>query len=342
MIRYTKWVAAIATAVALVWGYIWWTAPLVVGVEGPEKQPIPAGLAIAAAVTLLGWWTVLVMRIARSDGRPLKSPSLIAAFVLAAAPVLLAVFLIVFSNEVIGVWLFLFLGIPGLLGGLLIASAGNDPSNSGSKIRNYLNEPAADRRANIRKRILWATAGLLVLVGALLVWFGIPFVKHDPGGSSDPVGASDSGTFANIRGELLEASKQSPLGAVGDCVNITGPSKNDATVQKISCGDKSAAYRIFQLADEPRDCAADSDQRYAPRATDEGNLILCLDYNWAHGLCIYPGSARGPWHAVRNDCHSGGERPVEVQYDTANAQGCPTGGYPHQERRFTICSTLLP
>ena len=192
------------------------------------------------------------------------------------------------------------------------------------------------------RRQAWATAGLLVLVGALLVWFGIPFVKHDPGGSSDPVGASDSGTFANIRGELLEASKQSPLGAVGDCVNITGPSKNDATVQKISCGDKSAAYRIFQLADEPRDCAADSDQRYAPRATDEGNLILCLDYNWAHGLCIYPGSARGPWHAVRNDCHSGGERPVEVQYDTANAQGCPTGGYPHQERRFTICSTLLP
>jgi len=281
------------------------------------------------------------MRIARADGRSLRSRSIVAAFAMATIPLLLSVFFITFSNEVVGVWLFLLVGIPALLGGILVVLAGNGVRASGSKVGDFFNEANESRRINLRRRALWVAAGLLVAIGALVAFVGNPF-SHDeaesPAGSPRQFNADN---FANIRGELRENSLRSPLGSVGDCVTLAGTSRNDATAQRINCGDKAAAYRIFQLAEQPGDCAADSDQRYAPKQTDEGRFILCLDYNWAHGLCIFPGSAHGRWHAVRDDCSSGGERPIEVQYDTANAQGCATGGYPHQVRRFTICATQL-
>lgn len=342
MRRYAKCVAAIATAVAIVWFYFWITAPNVVGIDGPERPRIPAGLAIAVAVSLLGWWGVLVSRAARRDGHSLRSRSIVGAFALVATPLLLSVFLIVFSNEVFGVMLFLTAGIPAFLGASLVSFGDNSGSASGSKMSEYLNEPEKARRAKVRKRVLWAIAGLLVAIGALLAFIGFPFSNFESEMSSETSVVSRSDDFSNIRGEFRETSQRSPLGAVGDCITIMGPSRNDVTVHKANCADKSAAYRIFQLAEQADDCAVDSDQRYAPRQKDEGNLILCLDYNWAHGLCIFPGSSHGLWHAVRDDCKSGGQRPIEVQYDTANAQRCATGGYPHQVRRFTICSIQLP
>lgn len=342
MTRYAKWVAAISTAVAIVWFYFWCTAPNVVGIDGPERPRIPAGLAIAVAVSLLGWWGVLVSRAARKEGHSLRSRSIVGAFALVAIPLLLSVFLVIFSNEVFGVMLFLTVGIPAFLGASLVSFGDNSRTASGSKIDEYLNEPAKGRRAKVRRRVLWAIAGMLVIIGALLAFIGIPFSNFESEKSSESSAVSKSDNFSNIRGEFRGTSQRSPLGTVGDCVSITGPSRNEAIVQQVNCGDKSAAYRIFQLAEQPGDCAVDSDQRYAPRRTDEGSLILCLDYNWAHGLCIFPGNSHGLWHAVRDDCRSGGEQPIEVRYDTANAQGCPTGGYPHQVRRFTVCSTLLP
>jgi len=43
MTRNVKWVAAIGTAVAIGWFYLWWTAPNVAGIDGPERPRIPAG-----------------------------------------------------------------------------------------------------------------------------------------------------------------------------------------------------------------------------------------------------------------------------------------------------------
>jgi hypothetical protein len=111
-------------------------------------------------------------------------------------------------------------------------------------------------------------------------------------------------------------------------------------IARVGCAEMAAAYRIVQLADELNLCVADADQRYAPRETDEGRLILCLDYNWATGLCIFPGSTSGRWHAIRDECGPGGEQPTEIVYNVSNAQRCPRGGYPHPVRRFAVCATL--
>lgn len=340
MIRIARAVAFVAAGVAIVWLYRWWTAPLVAGVDGPERARIPAGLAIAVAVALLGWWSAVAVRSAQGDDRSPKWSSMIFAFVWSATPMLMAIYLICLSNEVIGVWMFLSAGLPAFGAGL-VSLADSGARDSGSMTSLASDGPKNDRNKPDRRRFRLAVAGSVCVIGLLTAWFGPSFIEDALAGSNRHAAPGTSDDFTKIRGEFRDSSQRSPWGGVGDCVNIAGPVHNAAIVQRIACSDKSAAYRIFQLADHAGDCAEDADRSYVPANADEGNLVLCLDYNWVGGLCVFPGNSSGRWHAVRDDCQPGGEKPLQVQYDVVNAQGCPTGGYPHQVRRFTVCTERL-
>ncbi|WP_157897262.1 hypothetical protein [Mycobacteroides franklinii] len=341
--RLSKWTvvaAAISSLIAVILFCFWWAAPLVPGPEGIERAPIPAGLALFTAVSVLMWWNALALTTLRLSGGATRGALFWAAEFVATAPVLLSVALVIFSNEIVGVWLFIILGFAGFVGGLILVAAAAPPSAPGSKISEYLNSEEIADTKRARSRILIACGIVLVAAACAIVWFGIPSL--DSGAhKAGPTRVFKSGNFVNIDGEFRDTGKRSPLGGVGGCIALSGADRSSVAAKSIDCSDQQAAYRIFQLADDPSECAVDSDQRYAPRKTDEGPLILCLDYNWAKGLCIFPGDTSTRVHAIRDVCGRGGERPTEILYDVGNAQQCPTGGYPHPARRFTVCSEKL-
>lgn len=332
-------VSALSAVAALVYGYRWWTAPLVMTDDGYGRSLIPSGLIVLAVIAVAGGWNAFALRAARrvGDGQVRRAPFLVGEAV-AIGPLVLVAALLLWSNQTIGVWLFIFLGLPTLFAGLMTATT-PPPAGSDTTVHRYLNEDKIAQRTRRRRRYLaWGAAAVLLVIGLVVVVVGFPASSDPQTGAS--TAAQPTNNFANIAGEFIATDTTTPLGTIGDCVSLTGPSRQDATIARVDCATPAAAYRIIQLADEPSQCVADTDQRYAPRKSDQGRHILCLDYNWATGLCIFPGSTSGRWHAVRDECGPGGEEPTEILYNTGNAQGCPRGGYPHPIRQFAVCATL--
>lgn len=333
-------VSAVSALAALVYGYRWWTAPLVMSDDGYGRSLIPSGLVVLVVIAVAGGWSAVALRVARrvGDGEIRRMPFLVGEAV-AIGPLALISLMLLLSNQTIAVWLFIFIGIPTLFVGLLIATT-PPPLSADSTLQRYFNEDVIAQRTRRKRRLLaWGAAAVVLAVGLVAVVIGFP------GGSDEqsairPAPDASPTNFANIAGEFIATDTSSPLGTVGDCVSLSGPSRQDAAIARVDCAALKAAYRIVQLAEEPNLCVADVDQRYAPRKTDEGRLILCLDYNWATGLCIFPGSTSGRWHAIRDECGPGGEEPTEVLHNASNAQGCPRGGYPHPVRTFAVCATL--
>ncbi|MBU8820348.1 hypothetical protein KL864_31190 [Mycolicibacterium goodii] len=334
--------SSLSAVAALVYGYRWWTAPLVMSDDGYGRSLIPPGLIVLVVVALVGGWNVLALRVARrvGEGEIRRTPFLVGEAVAIGPLLLTASMMLVFTNQAIPVWFYMFIGVPTLFVGLMIATSPPSPSDN-TPLQRYLNEDAISQRDRQKRRRFagWAAAAVLLVVGLVVVVVGFPGAGEEQPSDQQPP-KSSSANFANIAGELIATDKSSPLGTVGDCVSLSGPSRQDVTIAALDCAVPEAAYRIVQLADEPNQCVADADQRYAPRKTDEGPHILCLDYNWASGLCIFPGTTSGRWHAIRDDCGPGGEQPTEVLYGVSNAQGCPLGGYPHPVRKFAVCATL--
>ncbi|MDX1876087.1 hypothetical protein SBI67_28545 [Mycolicibacterium sp. 120266] len=309
--------------------------------EGYGRGLIPLGLTLSATIAVAGGWNGVALRGARrvGDGKIRRRPVLIGEAV-AMGPLALVTLLLLFSNQTIAVWLFVLISIPMLFVGLLIATA-PPPLSSDTALHRYLHADAITRRAHRKRRyVVWAVVVVVLAVGLLVLVTGFPSASEEKTAARNASDTSPTNNFANIADEFIATDRSSPLGAVGNCVSLTGPSRQDVTIKRVDCSTMDAAYRIVQLSDEPHQCVADVDQRYAPRKTDEGSLILCLDYNWATGLCIFPGATSGRWYAIRAECGPGGEEPTEVLNNVSNARGCPRGGYPHPVRRFAVCSTL--
>jgi hypothetical protein len=333
-------VSVVSALAALMYGYLWWTAPVMTD-EGYGRGLIPPGLTLSATIAVAAGWNVVALRGAQRVGEgEIRHRPVLAGEAVAMCPLALVALLLLFSNQTIAVWFFVFVSVPTLFIGLLIATA-PPPLGSDTALHRYLNEDAIAQRARRKRRyLIWAVVAVVLAVGLLIIVVGFPGVTDEQSAARIAPEASPRNNFANIADELIAPDQSSPLGTVGNCVSLSGPSRQDVTIKRVDCSTKDAAYRIVQLSDEPHECVADVDQRYAPRKTDEGSLILCLDYNWATGLCIFPGTTSGRWYAIRAECGPGGEEPTEVLNNVSNAQRCPRGGYPHPVRKFAVCSTL--
>ncbi|RIR82149.1 hypothetical protein D2E65_09305 [Mycobacteroides abscessus] len=111
-------------------------------------------------------------------------------------------------------------------------------------------------------------------------------------------------------------------------------------VKSATCGSADSNYRIIKITQRPAGCPTDSDQKFN-RWTKEAELTLCLDYDWSPSSCLSIGGAT--WYATRVPCdRPRSEQPQSVVLDSATVADCPTGGYAHPERRFTICTRLTP
>lgn len=123
---------------------------------------------------------------------------------------------------------------------------------------------------------------------------------------------------------------------VGSCAHLGGkPSRPDFS--PVDCSDKTANYRIVQTAKTPNDCVSDADRRYYLNI--EGHeKTSCLDYNWDETSCISM-TAPIPQKVTCDDKTAASrEKPVKILTSTTDAHGCPSGGFAHPVRRFTVCT----
>ncbi|MEV0682484.1 hypothetical protein AB0I35_01340 [Nocardia sp. NPDC050378] len=132
--------------------------------------------------------------------------------------------------------------------------------------------------------------------------------------------------------------------SVGDCVNLGGTAE-DATIEKASCGSRSANYKVIGKAPNRDGCIADSDQNYFETLDGVETGALCLDIDWVVGGCM--DVAAEQLVARRIDCNASGNEPVRVvtiKSDATSANDCPDDadvGYVYDTRRFVVCAQTL-
>jgi hypothetical protein len=104
----------------------------------------------------------------------------------------------------------------------------------------------------------------------------------------------------------------------------------------VDCGSPDNGYRVIQRVSTPDECVKDADQRFYLNPA-EGQWTACLDYAWSNKDCLSIGDIT----ATRTPCDGTApkrERPTQVVLNTTSTAGCPTGGFAHPVRRFTICT----
>ena len=161
----------------------------------------------------------------------------------------------------------------------------------------------------------------------------------DTASTSTPVAGSTSTPvavdFSQIPGQFPPQALNVPgesIAPVGACVSFEGPSTN-TTLKVVDCGSPNNGYTVIQRVSTPDQCPADVAQKFYMNP-DEGQFTACLDYAWSSADCLSIGKVS----AVRAKCDDvtrpNREKPVNVILNT----DCPTGGFPHAVRKFTVCT----
>ncbi len=70
----------------------------------------------------------------------------------------------------------------------------------------------------------------------------------------------------------------------------------------------------------------------------EGQFIACLDYASSTTDCLSIGEMTAVRAACDDTSKPNREKPLNVILNTTTKTGCPTGGFTHTARRFTICT----
>lgn len=127
---------------------------------------------------------------------------------------------------------------------------------------------------------------------------------------------------------------------VGDCISATG-TLADAVAIPAPCGTSASNYRVIGKAPTNAQCVSDADTTYYEELAIGGEQgALCLDVDWIIGDCMdVSGDA-----AQRVPCDAGTaprEKATAIIADAVDADSCPSGGYAHPERRFTVCTETV-
>jgi hypothetical protein len=71
---------------------------------------------------------------------------------------------------------------------------------------------------------------------------------------------------------------------------------------------------------------------------EEGQFTACLDYAWGAGDCLSIAKLTAVRAACDDTSIANREKPTRVISNSKSASDCPSGGFAHSERRFTICT----
>lgn len=145
--------------------------------------------------------------------------------------------------------------------------------------------------------------------------------------------------FAHIPGQMPAQPPGVPGAAVapvGACVSLTGRSTS-ASLKIVDCESPSNGYTVVQRVATPEQCVRDVDQKFYMNL-EEGQFTACLDYAWGPDDCLSIAKLTASRAACDDKSIANREKPVGVILNSVSARDCPSGGFPHPERRFTICT----
>lgn len=177
------------------------------------------------------------------------------------------------------------------------------------------------------KRLLILASGLFLLLPSC----GVAEVKSAP-----PTQVAD---FEHIPNQMPPQQPGIPgagIAPVGGCVALTGP-RTSVQLSVVDCKSPQNGYKVVQRVSTPDQCVGDVDQRFYMNPP-EGQFTACLDYAWSSTDCL----SIGKYTATRVACDAVAEgdreKPVRLITDSTSLSDCPTGGFAHRVRRFTVCT----
>ncbi|OCB52165.1 hypothetical protein A5722_28230 [Mycobacterium vulneris] len=94
---------------------------------------------------------------------------------------------------------------------------------------------------------------------------------------------------------------------------------------------------VVQRVATPEQCVRDVDQKFYMNL-EEGQFTACLDYAWRADDCLSIAKLTASRVACDDKSIENREKPIRVILNSVSASDCPSGGFPHPERRFTICT----
>ncbi|MGV0586818.1 hypothetical protein ABQE45_24055 [Mycobacteroides chelonae] len=122
---------------------------------------------------------------------------------------------------------------------------------------------------------------------------------------------------------------------MGGCVNLSGEPVN-ASLAVVDCGSDRHTYRVVQRVNIPQECG-DTDRSFYHNSKTTGQYTACLDLAWDKSSCINLGQPVAKVACTDTNA-SQRIRPMKVILNTTSLGGCPSGGYKHPQRRFTVCT----
>ncbi|WP_286143778.1 hypothetical protein [Mycobacterium sp. D16R24] len=205
-------------------------------------------------------------------------------------------------------------------------------------VRTYLSAHS-DRGSSLRKVLILAAIAVL----AVLIVLGVVryFSMNDAVNSMTSKAHESTTVLDGEYGQYPDPSQikstADSLAPVGACVNLGG-TKAASELTVVACGSPENNYRVVQKVLKPSECVSDVDQRYYQNRPSTGEWTACLDYAWALDSCL----GFQDWEVSRVQCRNNEpqrrEKPVRIVLNVTTASACPTGGFAHPVRKFTVCT----
>ncbi|WP_457156351.1 LppU/SCO3897 family protein [Mycobacteroides abscessus] len=143
-------------------------------------------------------------------------------------------------------------------------------------------------------------------------------------------------TFFSILSGFEVRTANTTSADVGTCGQLAGTPANP-TFERLDCSNFKANYRIMQVANTPNECVQDVDRRYY-RNFQGREYTACLDYNWDEQTCISMITPIPQKVACADKSADKREKATKILTSATDTSGCPSGGYTHTVRRFTVCT----
>lgn len=191
-----------------------------------------------------------------------------------------------------------------------------------------------------RKQRYLKLAGLaLVVIVAIAISF-LSVREIFSGGQTSSVEPQETEktSFSSISGQFPQDTRTiNPDFPAGTCVNLHG-SRINTQIDKAGCGSPENNFIVVQQVEKPTECVGDVDQKYYTNTAARGEWTVCMDYYWVQGSCL---SMNG-FEIKRVKCGDSSkparEKPVRLAQNSTSIADCPSGGFDHPVRRFTICT----
>ena len=177
--------------------------------------------------------------------------------------------------------------------------------------------------------------GIALAAGAiLLLYIGGGPTESAPGNSTQGTASARFPMSQIVEGPAIPGAPE-----VRSCGQLLGGASNSEYIAR-PCESGEATFKVVQVASEPGACVKDADQRYFHHSAT-ASWAVCLDYNWKPNSCL---SIQG-WDVKTISCdatNKGGFRVAEILDGATSINACrSSGGFPHAQRRFTVCTDTI-